>query len=315
MSKIIDDLRAKWDAEVQFENEATRYLSICFTHPQEWFLGWSPDNKKELILVTRDSSKLVDASSSKYIRISERKIEKDKYLLCFTLNDESVYEVFLKLCEDLIEQVKEVSNAKNAQNLVIERFQLWKRMLEKRSLSSETYKGVLGELLLIRDLLHEGRSAIEVVNAWTGPEYTEQDFVLNDAWYEAKAVTSAAMVVSISSAGQLDHPGNGYLCVYYIDKQATESSDALSVKRIADLLKEKYLNDDIEALQVFEDKLFQYEYAMMTAEDVFWFSYSHHAKFEISDDFPKLTHEMKRSEMQSVKYTLILSALEKWRIQ
>ena len=128
MSKIIEDLRAKWDSNVQFDDEVARYLSICFTHPQEWFLGWSTDNQKELVLVTQDSSKLADTSSSKFIKVTERKTEQDKYFLCFTLIDESVYEVFLKLCEDLIEQVKEVINVRNAQNIVLERFQLWKRM-------------------------------------------------------------------------------------------------------------------------------------------------------------------------------------------
>lgn len=315
MSKIIDDLRSKWDSKVQFEDEMARYLSICFTHPQEWFLGWSTDRQKELVLVTQDSSKLADASSSKFIKVTERKTEQDKYLLCFTLVDESVYEVFLKLCEDLIEQVKEINNVRNAQNIVLERFQLWKRMLERQTLSMESYKGVLGELLLIRDLLHKGHDALEILNGWTGPEFTEQDFVFPASWYEVKAVTSGAMVVTISSAGQLDHPGEGFLCVYHLDKQATESPDALSAKKVADLIKEKYLRYNSEALQLFEEKLFQYEYATMVVEDVFWFSYSHHVMFSIADDFPKLTHDMKRVEMQSVKYTLILSALEKWRIQ
>ena len=64
-----------------------------------------------------------------------------------------------------------------------------------------------------------------------------------------------------------------------------------------------------------KDKLYQYEYADLILEDEFWFKYTHRSKFVINEDFPKLTHDMKRVEMQSVKYTLILSALEKWRIQ
>ena len=273
MSKIIEDLRAKWDSNVQFDDEVARYLSICFTHPQEWFLGWSTDNQKELVLVTQDSSKLADTSSSKFIKVTERKTEQDKYFLCFTLIDESVYEVFLKLCEDLIEQVKEVINVRNAQNIVLERFQLWKRMLERQTLSLESDKGVLGELLLIRDLLHEGHDALEVLNGWTGPEFTEQDFVFPTSWYEVKAVTSGAMIVTISSAGQLDHPGEDSCVSIILTNRLLNPRCPLG--KNGQFITRNIFERQCRVLQLFEDKLFQYEYAAMVLEDTFWFSYSH----------------------------------------
>ena len=73
----------------------------------------------------------------------------------FTLIDESVYEVYLKLCKDLIEQSKDETNTSRAQKIVLERFSLWKKMLERKPLSVDEYKGVLGELLLISDLFRK----------------------------------------------------------------------------------------------------------------------------------------------------------------
>lgn len=315
MNRILDELRTKWDLKAQFKSETNRYLAIYNSHAQEWYLGWSVDKRKELILVTRDTSKLSDVASSRFITISERKIEQQKYLLCFTLIDESVYEVYLKLCEDLIEQVKEETNTSRAQKIVLERFNLWKKMLERKPLSVDEYKGVLGELLLIRDLLQEGIPAVEVINAWTGPEFTEQDFVFPSSWYEAKAVTSGAMVVTINSAGQLDHPGDGWLCVYHLDKQQNEGVEELSIKKLVELLRKEFLSKDAEAQLLFDEKLYQFEYAPLTLEDNFWFTFSHKSLFKVTEDFPKLTHSMKRSEMQSIKYNLILSALEPWRVQ
>ena len=217
MSKLIDELRNKCATHSHLANDVSRYLLINPTDPQEWLLGWDSNKNKELIFVTRNSSKLSANASSRYIRITEKRVEEHKYLLTFTLVDETVYEVYLKLCEDLIEEVRGVNNNREAQKIILVRFELWKRMLERPARSMVFHKGVLGELLMIRELLDVGIPALEVLGAWTGPEFTEQDFVFHETWYEVKAVTTGAMVVTISSAGQLDHPGDGFLYVYHLD--------------------------------------------------------------------------------------------------
>ena len=152
------------------------------------------------------------------------------------------------------------------------------------------------------------------MNAWTGPEYTEQDFVFIEKWYEVKAVSSGAMVVKISSAGQLDHPGQGVLSVFFLDKDHVPSDVLISVKIIVSELKSKWLANDSEAISLFEEKLFQFGYLVFCLEDTFWFKLVHVIHYRVDKDFPKLTHAMKRTEMQSVKYTLTLAALEPWRL-
>lgn len=315
MSKIIEELKERWDGGLHVKDKSTRYLAIYNTHTQEWLLGWSSDKKKELILVTPRSSNISEGASSRYIKISERIIEQNKFLLYFTLMDDSAYEVYLKLCEDLIEQVREEIDTLKAQKIVLERFNLWKKMLESKPFTIDQHKGALGELLLIKDLLEKDYPAAEILEAWTGPEYTEQDFVFPFQWYEVKTVSSGAMVVTISSAGQLDHPGQGYLVVYHLDNQSHEKPESISIKKIVHELKNEYLENDFTAQRLFEYKLHKYNYDILALEDKYWFTYSHRTSFTISEDFPKLTHAVKRPEMQSIKYNLILSALEPWRDQ
>lgn len=309
---ILDNLRMKWNENNPKTNEA-RYLAIYTTHFQEWFLGWTENGNKELVLLTQASAKITENFSSRFISITERKAQTGKYFLSFVLMDESVYDVYLKLCEDLIEQLKEIKDSSIALKVVLERFRLWQRMLEKKRVSDSVYKGLLGELIILQELIKEGNKPFDVINAWTGPEFTEQDYVFPFKWYEVKAVTSGAMVVTINSAGQLDHPGDGWLCVVLLDKDSPKTKDSISVKSYFDHLKTTLLNNNPKAIQLLEDKLIQFEYYILAQDDVFWFKYIRTLRYKVTEDFPKLTHEIKRMEMQSIKYNLNIVALEKWR--
>lgn len=310
--KILDNLRMKWN-EGDPNLQKTKYLAIYTTHFQEWFLGWTEDGNKELILLTHSSAKISDNFSSRYILITERKAKTGKFFLSFVLMDESVYEVYLKLCEDLIEQLKEIKDTSIALKVVLERFRLWQKMLEKKKVSDSVYKGLLGELIMLQNLIEEGNKPVDVINAWTGPEFTEQDFVFPSKWYEVKAVTSGAMIVTINSAGQLDHPGEGWLYVYLLDKDTPKTKDSISVKSYLTYLKTRILNNDPNTIQLLEDKLIQFEYYILAQEDIFWFKHIRTLRYKITEDFPKLTHEIKRMEMQSIIYNLNIVALEKWR--
>lgn len=310
--RILDSLRMKWD-EGDSTVQKTKYLAIYTTHFQEWFLGWTEDGNKELILLTQASAKIPENLSSRLISITEKKAQTGKYFLSFVLIDESVYDVYLKLCEDLIEQLREIKDTSIALKVVLERFRLWQKMLEKKRESDSVYKGLLGELIMIHDLINEGNKPIDVINAWTGPEFTEQDFVFPSKWYEVKAVTSGAMVVTINSAGQLDHPGDGWLCIFLLDKENPKTKDSISVKSYLDSIKKMLLHNDPSAIQLLEDKLIQFEYFLLVQEDAFWFKHIRTLLYKVTDDFPKLTHEIKRMEMQSIKYNLNIVALEKWR--
>lgn len=312
--RILNNLRSKWD-EGSPNVQNTKYLAIYTTHFQEWFLGWTEDGNKELVLLTPTSAKISEASSSRLITITEKKTQTGKYFLSFVLKDESVYDVYLKLCEDLIEQLKEIKDNSIALKVVLERFRLWQKMLEKRRVSDSIYKGLLGELIMLQELIKEGNKTVDVINAWTGPEFTEQDFVFPSKWYEVKTVTSGAMTVTINSAGQLDHPGDGWLCIYLLDKESPKTKDSISVKSFLENLKTTVLRDDSHAIRLLEDKLIQFEYYVLTQEDAFWFKYIRTLRYKVTDDFPKLTHEIKRKEMQAIKYNLNIVALEKWRVK
>ena len=309
---INETLRKKWSEEKP-ENEKFRYKVVFHNHPYEWYLGWDTTHHKEMVFISNYSAKLKSNKfSSQLLGCTEKKVN-EKFNLYFTLLDDSVFEEYLVLCKDLIQVSAEENSEQEALRSILERFRHWKAMLERKSNSSDQFKGVLGELIMIEELVEQGYEIKEVLNSWSGPEYLEQDFSLPGAWFEVKAVGSNAMVVKISSAGQLDHPGEGWLYVYCIDSADPSGVDSISVKSFSEKLKKTIMNNDVEARTLFDDKLTQYGYNGMCLDDFYWFKLSSKRKYSVDVEFPKLFHEIKRPEMKSIKYDLILAALEPWR--
>lgn len=309
---IIDTLRVKW-SEQKPEDNKFRYKVVFHNHPYEWYLGWDTSHHKELVFISNYSAKLkTNKFSSQLLGCTEKKMN-GKFNLYFTLLDDTVFEEYLVLCKDLIQVSAEETSEQDALRSILERFRHWKAMLERKSNSADEFKGVLGELMMIKELVDQGFEVKEVLNSWSGPEYLEQDFSFPNTWFEVKAVGSNAMIVKISSAGQLDHPGEGWLYVFGIDSADPTDNDSTSVKSFSEKLKNTIMNNDVEARTLFDDKLSQYGYSGMCLDDFYWFKLSSLRKYLIENDFPRLSHDIKRSEMKSIRYDLILSAIEPWR--
>ena len=87
----------------------------------------------------------------------------------------------------------------------IMRYKNWQKFLQYMKgdvMSFQRQKGLLGELLYLKEILisMDKEAAVE---AWVGPEGSDQDFVFSDTWTEVKSVALSAESVSISSLQQL----------------------------------------------------------------------------------------------------------------
>ena len=85
-------------------------------------------------------------------------------------------------------------------------------------LSEDEIKGLIGEILFLKDFLLSQYGEVSSVNAWIGPEMADQDSVFSDVWYEVKATTSGANSIKVSSIEQLDVALDGELIIVFLDK-------------------------------------------------------------------------------------------------
>jgi hypothetical protein len=114
---------------------------------------------------------------------------------------------FGQLCQDLVDATREVDPT-IAGGLILARLARWRRLLEgSHSISTNELRGLVGELLILRECLDIWLPA-EVVNGWNGPLRAPQDFALPGLLVEAKVVEPGSPKVRISSVDQLDATGS-----------------------------------------------------------------------------------------------------------
>ncbi len=92
--------------------------------------------------------------------------------LVITLKEEAYLELFAVLCQDIVQATRGHEDAEDALAVILRRLAKWQQFLKVARtglLSEEVVKGLIGELLVLRDYLipNVGASAVRF---WTGPE-------------------------------------------------------------------------------------------------------------------------------------------------
>ena len=179
-------------------------------------------------------------------------------------------------------------------------------------MSFQRQKGLLGELLYLSDRLRQ-MSADIVVEAWTGPDGRDQDFIFEAAWAEIKTIALSADTVKISSMQQLEQEVPGYLVVYTLEK-STEGEGRITLSAVAEEIK-RSLQDNPVVLDRFEMKLFKYGYRSQDIGEYNknFFRLIEKREYLVNDSFPKLCRENVAREITACTYEISLSAIEPYR--
>nr|WP_321297715.1 PD-(D/E)XK motif protein [uncultured Sphaerochaeta sp.] len=314
---LFDKLSSWWNSKkVENFQDLHRYGSFGLMCKWDWYVGFDDKNCRDVVLRLSKRFNLISKNySSRNIKCYED-IGHDGYTrVHFTLLEENQTPSFLVLCQDLISTSETANTEDELLPVVLDRLILWKAMLDSSSQSIEAYQGLFGELLIIRNLISQGRSPDDVISSWTGPDGDEQDFVFNDCWYEIKTIKHSAMTVSISSAGQLDRmEPKGFLQIIKVKKCDIPNENSLSVKSLVSMIKNEDLSNFPLVKSNFENKLVTFRYAVMAADDKYWFDVMDIDSYLVTDDFPKIHRSIHLPQMKSITYTLIVAALESWRI-
>jgi hypothetical protein len=238
-----------------------------------------------------------------------------KFRMFLRLSRREDWELFLALCRDIVSASRQSEGPKSALAIIIRRLQRWQAFLSQRRrdlLPEEKIKGLIGELLFLKNHLIPSIGIQNAITAWRGPYGAPQDFSFASYAVEAKCKSgSANPSVRISSAEQLTSPlPNLFLYVVTLSRCGPSDPGAVNVLSLVKVVRDECdcvsaisceeFNNALLELHFLEDK--QYEE----------FSYFHVGTscFRVFDSFPRITTDMVNPVLERVSYSIPISACE-----
>lgn len=305
------DLKKKWD---DLRGSSGAMQRIDPEHPLDFFVGISKKGFDELALFSENEPSQLRSSVALEVEINSR--QDGKWATQIYSIDDKNQDIFARLCVDLVECSKNAHSEREGLSLVANRYLAWCRLFASihDTLPTSVLKGLMGELSFARNLISKGFSADMVISSWQGPEGSDRDFVINDAWYEIKAIATGKDKVTISSMNQLESSAPGYLIIYNIDPSSKTDSCAKSVKGYIDEFRE-LIKDFPEAQDAFERKLNLLGYIDKKPYEDLFFVITGRQIYSVDDTFPRIVTNDVPPEITGVKYDISLPGIDKWKVE
>ncbi|MDL0089681.1 PD-(D/E)XK motif protein [Campylobacter gastrosuis] len=218
------------------------------------------------------------------------------------LNDNSNWQLFKLVCDDIILLLNTHKNNKNVIDNVETRLLKWRKIFVLNiddDFGIEKQMGLFGELSFLNDIASSQVGFEQALDSWVGASFDKQDFIFNDCAVEIKTYkTSRPQNITISSAYQLyTNKEKLYLVAYAL----SASNQGFSVKDIVESVEAKIT--DIEA---FYKKLFLYGYKANDQSNLQKFKIDKILFFNVNDKFPKIVTTDIDHRICDVKYTINL---------
>ena len=237
-------------------------------------------------------------------------------ILALKLLDPGQQDIFHTLCRDIISVAARAESEAEAVSVALMRTWRWHHLLRGGGgtlLSPEEQKGLIGELLVLERVLLPHMEASAVVTAWRGPLGSPKDFEIGRVAIEVKARRGGATPsVAITSEDQLDERGVDSLFLYVVelDEAPEDATDGLTVRDVADRVREHLYSLDPGAAGVFESLV---SAAGVRPEDDF----SHSQWLEgpsrvylVTGEFPRIARSDVRPGVSFVRYSVSLDDCE-----
>lgn len=291
--------------------ETHTYLRIDSEFKVDVFLGYNDDGHMSIVIAEPGKETVV--KSSKLIDVSLKRREDQKMALKFDLLDDAYKSMFLIFCKDII-VVCERAGSEMAISNALTRWKYWKEMFGKKKstiLDKQEIKGLIGELIELRDHFMRDYGETVAVQSWMGPLLGHKDFEVDDTWYEVKSVTENAVQVNISSLEQLESEVDGHLVIIRLEEASVTSALAINlnqmVLKVADEIK------DPETLDLFRTRLDNMGYAPDEEYDNFNFVFKGRQSYSVTEKFPRLTRSGVSDSIGNAKYTILLNGISDFK--
>jgi hypothetical protein len=286
---------------------------IDHTHPLDIF--WAKDRFGRFLFLcnlTKDCKlplKMPSVTGIEILGIAETQ------QLVLSLKNPSDWELFYSLCTDIISATKSLKKVAVVP-VIFRRIERWRAFLKQdraRILPERMIKGLIGELIYLKDHISPKFGMAQAIEFWTGPEGSPQDFNINDVAIEVKCqMGTSAPKINISSAEQLcTQLSRLYLFVVTLGKTEPDSDNSVSLPSLIENIKDELESSgSSQQLEKFTDILLNIGYVQHEDYRMFTYLISSRVFMEVNNDFPKIKLETIPAGLTNVTYDLSLAACE-----
>lgn len=282
-------------------------------HPLDFFVAYDEKPNMQFILLTEFEPALPNSSKQLFVRGNRR--ADGKYAVCFSLEDDRLKDQYVSLCWDIMDSTYSCQSKKSGVQAAIKRFTMWQKLFaeaKSKKLSDAEIKGLIGELVILKDVCVKKYGVETAVSGWLGPAGADRDFEFDDTWYESKFVSLSMDKVKISSIDQLDIEREGYLILCRAEKTAATTNDHITLNKL--------VNNIIEMAQADENTVVSlknrlalagYDASDERAEQPYIIHHLEGYKV-FGTDFPRIVRSKIHAAISEGEYQLSIPALQPW---
>lgn len=255
-----------------------------------------------------------NVKSSKLIEINHYKTSKDERSMVLSLTDTSCLREFCIFCNDLVDSTSKLSKfSKKGYETLCNLYFTWQKMFKSHSeiLSEHEIKGLIGELLFLKDEMFPLWGISNSISSWTGPDASKKDFSIENTWYEIKTIEYGKKTVGISSLEQLESLVDGVLVVYQLEKMSSGFNGITLNNLINEILHMVSLLPD---KQLFIDKLHKVGFSFSDVYDEYVYDKRELSKYRVNESFPKLVKNRVPQAIAKAAYEITLSEIIKYKL-
>lgn len=287
---------------------------ISYIKAVKTFKGIDNQGFESIVFIFREQPKF----ELKTTKIASRILSlPNEYRLFISLidTDPTSEEIFNSLTEDLLYSIENAIDEIEVLEILSKRFQYWTELFKRQQerLDEKWVRGFIGELWFLDSELSKNVGVDLAVKSWVGPEKANQDFIIDNKYFEIKTKSQQTNIVKISNDNQLTI--GMYLVVVELRRSSEVSNSAVNLSKLIDKITMKINNPNTHI--IFNEKLNElglYPMDLAKLYDNFSYDIQSVSYFLVSNEFPLINHSDVPSAIIKYSYDLSLLAIKDFKI-
>jgi hypothetical protein len=233
-------------------------------------------------------------------------VQTGRVRFALALTDHAYEPVFAVLCEDVAEAASRAHSPRQALRDWTGRLNVWQAFMALHGaggLSDSAVLGLMGELLILRDMLVPALGVGPAIESWTGPRGEPNDFAFPAGFLEVKSTSrQAPEIIEIANAAQLDD-SRGPILLAHLRLRRDPHSPTLP--QLVSSIRTVIVQQASDRLADFHDLLMSAGYVDAHA-DLYRTGYSLDQIdfFRVGDDFPRIRRSELRKGIRNCSYSI-----------